>query len=99
MESGAATARAVYSYNHPLHERQFKEFIAKLGAQDVPEDKLMGYLRRQNVDLVKKASEAIFENYNPSVRWPFQPVHGDGEMIPIRPIVSPHLLTESTYIK
>lgn len=89
MESGAPTARAVYSYHNPIHEQQFEEFLAKLGLKGIPEEEIMPSLRGLPVTKIKEASEAIFGKYNPSMRWPFQPViDGKGGMIPIRPIVS-----------
>ncbi|PVH80772.1 alpha/beta-hydrolase [Cadophora sp. DSE1049] len=87
LESGAATARAVYTYSNPLHETQFKEFLIELGCDSVPEERLVTTLRGYTTSEIKKASETIFNKYNPSVRWPFQPViDGKGGMIPTRPI-------------
>jgi carboxylesterase type B len=46
-------------------------------------------LRSKTFLEIKAASGAIFEKYNPSVRWPFQPViDGPGGMIPIAPITA-----------
>ncbi|KAG4428938.1 hypothetical protein IFR05_015583, partial [Cadophora sp. M221] len=87
LESGAATARAVYTYSNPLHEKQFKEFLVALGCDSVPDERLVTTLRGYSTSEIKTASETIFNRYNPSVRWPFQPViDGKGGMIPTRPI-------------
>ncbi|KAF8858897.1 carboxylesterase family protein [Acephala macrosclerotiorum] len=87
LESGAATARAVYSYSNPLHELQFRDFLTKLSLDTKSEKDLLPALRKVSTAEFKKASEAIFNKYNPSVRWPFQPViDGQGGMIPVSPI-------------
>lgn len=89
IESGATTARAVYTPTHSLHEQQFREFLALLGAENVPESEIIKDLRKQDIISIVKASEAIYKKYNPSVRWPWQPViDGEGGMIPRRPIDS-----------
>ena len=70
-----------------MHEQQFKEFLTLLGLQHVPEPEIIGRLRGLSFESIKGASESIFYKYNPSVRWPWQPViDGPGGMIPIRPI-------------
>jgi acetylcholinesterase len=87
IESGAPTARAVYSYDNAIHEEQFQDFLSKLNLQDVPEDEIVSTLRTLPTSRIKAASEAVFNKYNPSVRWPFQPViDGPGGIIPIAPI-------------
>ena len=91
IESGAATARAVYSFSNLLHEQQMKELLILLGCEDVPEEHIMDTLRSLKAVEIKEASETIFNKYNPSVRWPFQPViDGEGGVIPIRPIDAWH---------
>ncbi|KAL2071532.1 hypothetical protein VTL71DRAFT_12767 [Oculimacula yallundae] len=87
LESGAATARAVYTPTNPLHEKQFKEFLKELGCASVPDERLVTTLRGYSTSKIKTASETIFNRYNPSVQWPFQPViDGPGGMIPTSPI-------------
>jgi len=87
MESGAPTARAVYPPTHPLHENQFREFLVLTGATTLPEEQVMEYLRALPVTTIKIASEMIYNRYNPSIRWPFQPViDGPGGVIPVAPI-------------
>jgi acetylcholinesterase len=87
LESGATTARAVYPPDHAMHEEQFEAFIGELGLSAVPKDHLISKLREQDTFAIKNASEAVFLTYNPSIRWPFQPViDGEGGIIPIRPI-------------
>jgi acetylcholinesterase len=87
LESGATTARSVLPPTHALHEEQFEDFIAKLGCNFIPKDQLIDALRKLNAVDIRDASEDIFQSYNPSIRWPFQPViDGIGGMVPGRPI-------------
>ncbi|CAD6442494.1 d5e8ad5e-9d0d-4fc9-a118-99f81d94b888 [Sclerotinia trifoliorum] len=89
IESGGPTARAVYAYDNPLHETQFLEFLKKLDIPSNPRSEILPKLRSLPVKSIKAASEQIFEYYNPSLRWPFQPcVDGPGpnSIIPIPPI-------------
>jgi acetylcholinesterase len=89
LESGAATARAVYPPTNPLHEQQFHEFLQLLSIPSLPTDQILPALREKPFWAINTASGAIFEKYNPSVRWPFQPViDGPGGMIPIAPITA-----------
>ncbi|GFF36787.1 lipase 1 [Aspergillus udagawae] len=85
IESGAATSRAVHPYNARLHEAQFQEFITEAGCTDRPQSGIMDCLRSQPSSTVINASFTIFDRYNPSVRWAFQPVI-DGDLIKRRPI-------------
>lgn len=89
IESGGATARAVYSYDNPLHESQFSEFLDKLGLSGTPYNEILAKLQSLPVFEIRTASQQIFESYNPSLRWPFQPcVEGPGpdSIISIPPI-------------
>ncbi|QSZ32840.1 hypothetical protein DSL72_002420 [Monilinia vaccinii-corymbosi] len=89
IESGGPTARAVYKYDNALHETQFSEFLDKLGLSNTPRAKVLSELRRLPATDIKAASQEIYESYNPSLRWPFQPcVDGPGanSIIPIPPI-------------
>ncbi|PQE19121.1 Carboxylesterase type B protein [Rutstroemia sp. NJR-2017a BBW] len=87
LESGGPTARAVYSYNNSLHEEQFSQFLAKLDLSSIPEDQILEKLRSLLISEIHSASEAIFSEYDPSLRWPFQPcIDGPGGMIPVPPI-------------
>ncbi|KAA8565148.1 hypothetical protein EYC84_010894 [Monilinia fructicola] len=89
IESGGSTARAVYSYDNLLHEIQFSEFLGKLGLARTPRAEVLSKLRSLPVLDIKAASQKIFDSYNPSLRWPFQPcVDGPGpnSVIPIPPI-------------
>ncbi|KAL1883100.1 hypothetical protein VTK73DRAFT_10026 [Phialemonium thermophilum] len=86
LESGATTARAVFYPTHPRHETQFREFLAAAGIDHLPEDRIFAALRRLPVDVITQASRSVWNRYQESVCWPFQPVI-DGPN-PHRPDVS-----------
>lgn len=87
LESGGATARAIYHPVNAMHEKQFKEFLKELNLQDEPEETLLASMRKLSTYQVKSASEEIWYTYDPSVQWPFQPViDGPGGMIERSPI-------------
>jgi acetylcholinesterase len=87
LESGAPTARAVYPYDHPLHHRQFDDFLSELGCSNISEEDLMSHLRTLPVSKIASASVKVFEKYSPSLRWAFQPViDGPGGFISKAPI-------------
>ncbi|EMR89160.1 putative extracellular lipase protein [Botrytis cinerea BcDW1] len=97
IESGGPTARAVYHYDNPLHEVQFSELLEKLELSSTPRAEILSRLRSLPVSSIKAASEQIFESYNPSLRWPFQPcIDGPSEdsIIPMPPIEA---LLNNTY--
>lgn len=89
IESGAATSRAVNPYNARLHEQQFKEFVQEAGCADHTRSEIMTCLRTEPSQTITNASFTIFDRYNPSVRWAFQPVI-DGDLIKQRPIDAWH---------
>jgi triacylglycerol lipase len=76
MESGAATSRATHTSNSELHEAQFKKFLSRLSLlPDTPD--LLQQLRAAPIDKLTAAQNAVFAEYNPSVRWAWQPVIDD----------------------
>ncbi|KAF2090470.1 alpha/beta-hydrolase [Saccharata proteae CBS 121410] len=87
LESGATTARAVNYPTEPLHEQQFAEYITAAGCSEVSEDSIFDCLREKPTDVVLKASFDVFDAYNPSLRWAFQPSI-DGQIIKRRPTES-----------
>ncbi|EXJ82600.1 triacylglycerol lipase [Capronia epimyces CBS 606.96] len=88
MESGAPTSRAVRAFDSELHERQFHEFLTEVGCpSDLPSAQVFPFLRSLSLSVITKAQETVFDRYNPSLRWAFQPVI-DGEMILRKPIDS-----------
>ncbi|KAF7883419.1 uncharacterized protein EAF02_005339 [Botrytis sinoallii] len=76
IESGGPIARTVYSYDNPLHEIQFSEFLDKLELSSIPRTEILSRLCSLPVSFIKAASEQIFESYNPSLH----------SIIPIPPI-------------
>ncbi|KAI0011627.1 putative extracellular lipase [Xylariaceae sp. FL0662B] len=86
MESGAPTSRAVRHYDAEIHEQQFRDYLEAAGCpKDLPEAEVFPFLRSLPTSVVAKAQTAVFDKYNPSLRWAFQPVI-DGEIIRHRPI-------------
>lgn len=84
IESGAATSRAVHPSDSALHEAQFRQFVQEAHC-NVPEGDIFRCLRNQPLETIANASFSVFDRYNPSVRWAFQPVI-DHELIKRRPI-------------
>ncbi|KAJ7274442.1 acetylcholinesterase precursor [Mycena haematopus] len=85
IESGAPTARGVHPYDAALHQVQFTEFLAQAGCADLPDAAIFPCLRIQTEDAITDAQVTVFDKYNPSLRWAFQPVI-DGDIIARRPI-------------
>lgn len=84
IESGAPTARAVHPFNAPIHESQFKEFVAAAGCSEHDEASVMKCLRTQPSSTITEASFAVFADYNIPPAWAFQPVV-DHDIIKKRP--------------
>ncbi|KAH8429039.1 putative extracellular lipase [Aspergillus melleus] len=89
IESGAATSRAVHSIDSALHEAQFRQFVEASHCDNLPDNEIFPCLRTQPIDLISNASSTVFDRYNPSVRWAFQPVI-DHELIKRLPIDAWH---------
>ncbi|KAK4942005.1 hypothetical protein LTR10_018186 [Elasticomyces elasticus] len=88
IESGAPTSRAVRAFDAEIHEKQFREFLGEVACpNDLDEEKVFPFLRSLPLSSIIDAQNAVFDRYNPSLRWAFQPVI-DGEIIPRRPIDS-----------
>ncbi|KAF2765735.1 alpha/beta-hydrolase [Teratosphaeria nubilosa] len=86
IESGGHTSRVVHPYDSKLHARQFEEFLAAAGVPtDLPEPEILQFLRQLPEDAIVKAEIKVFDQYNPSVRWAWQPVIDD-EIISRRPL-------------
>nr|XP_036578512.1 extracellular lipase [Colletotrichum truncatum]KAF6785807.1 extracellular lipase [Colletotrichum truncatum] len=88
LESGAPTSRAVRPYSAPIHEAQFADFLKETGCPSgLSSAETFAYLRSAPSEKVQAAQIAVFDKYNPSLRWAFQPVI-DGEVIPRTPMES-----------
>ncbi|KAI1855300.1 hypothetical protein JX266_000165 [Neoarthrinium moseri] len=86
IESGGPTARAVFAPTHPLHEKQFREFLVACGLSDTPDDDVFNQLRALPLSKIKSASSSIWNKYNGSLRWAFQPsIDGPGGVVPDLP--------------
>ena len=84
LESGATTARAVFLPTHPRHLVQYREFVAAAGLGGVPDAHVFARLRDLPLPTIVKASKVVWDKYEPSVTWPFQPVI-DGPAASIHP--------------
>ncbi|KPI38121.1 Acetylcholinesterase [Cyphellophora attinorum] len=86
IQSGAPTSRAVRQPDAEIHEAQFKDYLRETGCpESMPDSEVFGYLRSLPLETIVKAQNTVFQKYNPSLRWAFQPVI-DGEIIRSRPI-------------
>ena len=84
IESGAATSRATHKYDSALHEAQFEKFVRLVGcSMDSPD--LLADLRSAPASAIIDAQDKVFAEYNPSVRWAWQPVI-DNDIISRSPI-------------
>ncbi|KAK6071324.1 phenmedipham hydrolase [Seiridium cupressi] len=90
MESGGPTARAVFAPSHPLHEKQFREFLKACGLSGTPDAEVFTQLRALPLAKIQYASNSIWNKYNrPTLRWAFQPsIDGPGGIIPDLPLES-----------
>ncbi|KAI8964944.1 alpha/beta-hydrolase [Daldinia sp. FL1419] len=89
LESGGSLARATFNPTHPLHEQQFQEFLSHCGLNDTSHDRIFEELRSLPLDTVVSASHTVYQRWDPSIRWPFQPtIDGPGGIIPDLPIKS-----------
>jgi acetylcholinesterase len=85
LESGAPTSRAVHPYDAPVHEDQFSKFLSECGCSGVPKESTTTCLRSKPEKTITDAQTKVFDQYNPSLRWAFQPVI-DHTLIHQRPI-------------
>ncbi|KAF1955574.1 carboxylesterase [Byssothecium circinans] len=88
LESGAPTSRAVRPYNATFHEQQFEDFLRETGCPNgLSPKETFEYLRNVPSEKIQAAQIAVFDKWNPSLVWAFQPVI-DGEIIPRTPMES-----------
>ncbi|KAM0325904.1 hypothetical protein ACHAQA_007207 [Verticillium albo-atrum] len=86
IESGAPTSRAVRPYNAEVHEAQFQDLLREVGCpEDIKENEVLPFLQSVTYEKICAAQTAVFDKYNPSLRWAFQPVV-DGDIIPRPPL-------------
>ncbi|KAL4878220.1 Alpha/Beta hydrolase protein [Aspergillus karnatakaensis] len=86
LESGSPTSRAVRPYDAQIHEQQFGDFLQEVGLPpSTPDFKIFPFLRTLPSSVVTNAQTTVFDKYNPSLRWAFQPVI-DGDIIPRKPL-------------
>ena len=88
IESGAATARAVRPYNAKIHEQQLQHLLKEEGCQKYTAKKnIITFLRSSPYETITTAQTKVFDNYNSSLRWAWQPVV-DGVIISTAPLDS-----------
>ncbi|PSR84245.1 Alpha/Beta hydrolase protein [Coniella lustricola] len=88
IESGSPTSRAVRPFNAPVHEAQFNDFLAAAGVpSSLAPSEVFPFLRAQPTEVIQAAQTTVFDKYNPSLQWAFQPVI-DGAVIPRPPLDS-----------
>ncbi|PSN69828.1 carboxylesterase [Corynespora cassiicola Philippines] len=88
IESGSTTSRAVRPYSAPIHEQQFADFLAAVDCPlDLSSKDTFAFLRSVPSEKVQAAQIKVFDKYNPSLAWAFQPVI-DGDIIPRTPMES-----------
>lgn len=86
LESGAPTSRAVRPYDAPVHEQQFRDFLAACGLPpDLPTADVLPALRSLPLSVISSAQTATFDKYDPSLRWAFQPCI-DGDLVARPPL-------------
>ncbi|KAL4772575.1 Alpha/Beta hydrolase protein [Aspergillus nidulans var. acristatus] len=86
LESGSPTSRAVRPYNAEIHEQQFRDFLQEVGCPStLAETEIFPFLRSLPSSVITNAQITVFDKYNPSLRWAFQPVI-DGDVIPRKPL-------------
>ncbi|KAJ5614708.1 CAZyme family CE10 [Penicillium herquei] len=86
LESGSPTSRAVRPYNAKVHEVQFKDFLKEVECPSgLSEDEIFPFLRSLPSLTVTEAQNRVFNKWNPSLRWAFQPVIDD-DIIPRKPL-------------
>ena len=86
IESGAPTSRAVRPPNATVHEDQFRDLLRAVDCpKNCPEADIMPFLRSVPYEKICASQTAVFDKYNPSLRWAFQPVI-DGDIIPRPPL-------------
>lgn len=85
IESGGPTSRAVHPANSALHEAQFQRLLEETSCQDETEDRKIQCLREVQAATIVDAQAKVFDEYNPSLRWAWQPSI-DGDLISRRPI-------------
>lgn len=98
MESGGPTARATLSPAHPRTESQWREFLLEAGVDasststSSSSERTFALLRALPLEVILRASNAVFARYQDPIRWPFQPViesdDTNGRLIRDLPIAS-----------
>jgi len=74
MSSGGPTSRAYPSASWPLYEKQYLEFLAKVGCS--PGAGVWDCLRKVDIETIRVKQVELYTQYTWQLTWPFQPVLG-----------------------
>ncbi|KAH7320771.1 triacylglycerol lipase FGL4 [Stachybotrys elegans] len=75
-QSGSVTSRAFPNSTYPLYKTQFDRYVTFLGCDSIEDNaEALACLRSADIDQIRYISTEIYNEYNPYVTWPFQPVH------------------------
>ncbi|KAI8649320.1 hypothetical protein LRP88_11502 [Fusarium phalaenopsidis] len=76
-QSGSVTSRAFPNASYPLYKRQYAEYLSFLGCDKAKTNKAtLRCLRKADINDIRNISTKIYNEYDPVLTWPFQPVHG-----------------------
>lgn len=87
MSSGSPTSRGYNAANWPLYERQYREFLDKVGC--LPGSGVWKCLREADIQTISQAQNDLYNSpyYTWHVSSPFQPALG-GPLLPVVPTVA-----------
>ncbi|KAF5011722.1 hypothetical protein FDECE_2182 [Fusarium decemcellulare] len=76
-QSGSVTSRAFPNATYPLYKRQYAEYLSFLGCDETKTNEAtLKCLREADVNDIRNISVKLYNDYDPPLTWPFQPVHG-----------------------
>jgi carboxylesterase type B len=77
LQSGSVTSRTFPNSTYPLYKKQFDEYISFLGCDGINDNaEALACLRSVEANDIRKISVQLYQDYNPQITWPFQPVQG-----------------------
>lgn len=76
-QSGSVTARAFPNASYPLYQEQMDKFTSYLGCPLEGDNAAsLACLRSADINAIRNISTDLYNEYDPSITWPFQPVQG-----------------------
>lgn len=74
-QSGSVTARAFPNASYPLYQEQMDKFTSYLGCPVEGDNAAsLACLRSADINAIRNISTDLYNEYNPNITWPFQPV-------------------------